>query len=56
MGKSIKEAEKILKDSGLTIFVENESEELTKDKIIIEQTPKANIKVKKENKICVRYK
>ena len=56
VGKSIKEAEKILKDSGLTIFVENESEELTKDKIIIEQTPKANIKVKKENKIYVKYK
>lgn len=56
VGKSIKEAEKILKDSGLNIVVEDENEELTKEEIVIEQTPKANIKVKKENKIYVKYR
>ena len=56
IGKTIKEAEKILKDIGLDLIIEEEKKELTKEEIITEQTPKANIKIKKENKIYVKYK
>ena len=57
---SIKEAEKILKDTGLELSVEGITEEnketLDKENTIIkEQTPTEGIKINKGNKIFVKY-
>ena len=57
---SIKEAEKILKDTGLELSVEGITEEnketLDKENTIIkEQTPTEGIKINKGNKILVNY-
>ena len=60
VGMSIKEAEKILKDTGLELSVEGITEEnketLDKENTIIkEQTPTEGIKINKGNKIFVNY-
>ena len=56
LGKSIKEAEKILKESGLELTIENEPEELDKENTFVqEQTPKSGIIVNEGSKINVRY-
>lgn len=56
IGKSISEAEKIIKENGLIISIENETEEMDKENIIVkEQIPKAGIKVKKESKVNIEY-
>lgn len=57
---SIKETEKILKDTGLELSVEGITEEdketLDKENTIIkEQTPTEGIKINKGNKIFVKY-
>lgn len=55
-GKSINEAQKILKDSSLEVVIENDSEELDKENIIIkEQIPKAGIIVNSGSKVYVKY-
>ena len=58
-GLSIKEAEKILKETGLEISIEGVTEdiqELDKENIIIKkQTPSEGINVNKGNKIFVNY-
>ena len=54
--KTISEAQKILKDNSLEIVIENDSEELDKDNIIIkEQIPKAGITVNSASKIYIKY-
>ena len=54
VGKTIKEAESILKESGLELEIENAPEELDKENTLIkEQTAKAGIKVKKGAKIYI---
>ena len=54
IGKSIKEAEKIVKESGLELVVQNAEEEMDKESAIIKtQTPQAGIVVNKGNKIYV---
>ncbi len=54
--KTISEAQKILKDNSLEIVIENDSEELDKDNIIIkEQIPKARITVNSASKIYIKY-
>ena len=60
VGLSIKEAEKILKDTGLELSVEEITEEnketLDKENTIIkEQTPTEGIKINKGNKVFVKY-
>lgn len=56
MGKSISEAEKILKEYELSLAIENEPEELDKENhTVIGQTPQAGIKVKKENKVYIQF-
>ena len=53
-GKSIKEAESILKESNLKLVINNEQEGIDKENTIIkEQTPKAGVKVKEEANIYV---
>lgn len=55
-GMSIKEAQKVVKELGLQIIIENDTEELDKENtIIVEQIPKENVVVKKGNKIYVKY-
>ena len=53
-GKSIKEAETILKESNLKLVINNEQEGIDKENTIIkEQTPKAGVKVKEEANVYV---
>lgn len=55
IGKTISEAEKILKENSLELSIENAPEELDKENTIIkEQTPKAGITVNEGNKIYVK--
>ena len=58
IGKTIKEAEQILKENGLEIKLEEENEEVIdkENTIIQEQTPKAEIIVNKGSKIYVKIK
>ena len=54
LGKTLKEAEEILKENGLEAVYETDGE-LDKENIIIkEQTPKAGIKVNKGSKIYLK--
>lgn len=56
VGMSIKEAEKLLKESKLEISIENESEELDKENTVIkEQMPSSGIKINSGNKVYVKY-
>ncbi len=56
IGKSIKEAEKLLKESGLELIIENETEELDKDNTAVkEQVPNAKIVVNKGSKVHIKY-
>lgn len=55
LGMSIKEAEKILKDNGLVMNMENKSEEMDKENTMVnEQTPKAGIVVNKGSSVYVK--
>lgn len=59
-GLSIKDAEKIVKDAGLELYIEGITDEnkdaLDKENTIIkEQTPTEGIKINKGNKIFVKY-
>ena len=54
IGKTIKEAENILKENELELDIENESGELDKESVIIkEQIPKTGINIKKGSKITI---
>ena len=54
IGKTITEAEKIIKENGLELVIQNETEEMDKDNIVIKtQTPQAGITINKGNKIYV---
>ena len=55
-GMSIKEAEKIVKEVGLEISIQNESEELDKENTIVtSQSPREGVSVNKGSKIFVQY-
>ena len=55
-GLSITEAEKAVKELGLELNIENDSEELDKENTIItEQTPKEGITINKGSKIYIKY-
>ena len=54
IGKTVTEAEKIMKENGLELVVQNEEEEMDKDNSIIKtQTPQAGITINKGNKVYV---
>lgn len=56
-GMNIKEAEKIVKDIGLELSIEDDTDGLDKDNtIIVEQIPKEGINIKKGNKIYLKIK
>ena len=49
-------AEKIAKENGLELVIENLTEELDKQSVVVkEQTPKAGITVRKGSKIYIKY-
>lgn len=53
-GKSLKEAESILKENNLKLVISNEQEEIDKENTLVkEQTPKTGIKVKQESNVYV---
>lgn len=55
-GLSIKEAEKMVKELGLELSIENEAEDLDKENsIIITQMPKEGVVVNKNSKIFITY-
>lgn len=55
-GLSIKEAEKITKEVGLEISIQNDSEELDRENTIIkEQSPREGVSVNKGSKIFVEF-
>lgn len=52
---TIKEAEKMLKELGLEISIENDNEILDKENVIIkEQTPKEGITINKGTKVYIK--
>ena len=55
-GMSIKEAEKIVKEVGLEISIQNDTEELDKENTIVtSQSPREGVSVNKGSKIFVQY-
>ena len=55
LGMSIKEAEKVLKEKGLTLSMEGDSEEMDKENTFVnEQTPNAGIVVNKGSQVYVK--
>ncbi len=55
-GKTIKEAQKIAKESEVELIIENETEELDKENTLIkEQIPKAGISIQKGSKMYIYY-
>lgn len=55
-GLSIKEAEKMVKELGLELSIENETEDLDKENsIILTQMPKEGVIVNKNSKIFITY-
>lgn len=55
-GLSIKEAEKMFKELGLELSIENETEDLDKGNIVIlTQMPKEGVVVNKNSKIFITY-
>ena len=56
LGETLANAEKITKENGLDIVIEDAIEELNKQEIVVkEQTPSAGIIVKKGSKVYVKY-
>lgn len=55
-GKSLKEAESILKENNLQIVISNEQEGLDKENSVVKaQTPKVGIKVKEGSSVYVDW-
>ena len=56
LGKTIEEAEKIIKENGLEQIIQNETENIDKENTIIKnQIPQAGIVINKGNKVYVSY-
>lgn len=56
LGKTIEEAQEIVKKSGLELVIENETEELDKKEITVKkQIPNTGITIKKGSKIYITY-
>jgi len=56
LGKSIEEAQKMVKEEGVELVIENETEELDKQNITVKrQIPNAGITIQKGSKIYIAY-
>ena len=55
-GKSLKEAQSILKESNLNLIINNEQEDMDKENTVVkEQTPKGGIKVKEGSSVYIDW-
>ena len=55
-GKTLKEAQSILKENNLNLIINNEQEGMDKETTIVkEQTPKAKIKVKEGSSVYIDW-
>ena len=56
LGKTIEESQKIVKERGLELVIENETEELDKKQAIVKkQIPNTGITIRKGSKIYITY-
>ena len=56
VGKTMDEASKLAKEAGVELIIEEETEELDKQNMMVkEQVPRAGIIIKKESKVYVKY-
>lgn len=56
LGKTLEEAQKIVKENEVELVIENETEEIDEQNIIVkEQIPNAGITIKKGSKIYIKY-
>lgn len=56
LGKTLEEAEKIVKENEIELVIQNEVEELDKQNVAVkEQVPNAGITIQKGSKIYVTY-
>lgn len=56
VGKTLDEASKLAKEAGVELIIEEETEELDKQNMMVkEQVPRAGIIIKKESKVYVKY-
>ena len=56
VGETLENAEKMAKENGVELVIENDSEELDKRSVVVkEQTPKAGITIKRGSKIYIKY-
>ena len=56
VGMSLKEADQLLKEVGLKMYTEGETEEIDKQNTVIKlQTPSAGIKVNKDSNVFIEY-
>ncbi len=56
LGKTLAEAQKIVKESEIELVIEEETEELDKQNVMVkEQVPKAGIMIKKGSKIYAKW-
>ena len=56
IGETLENAEKMAKESGVELVIENLTEELDKQSVVVkEQIPKAGITIKKGSKIYIKY-
>lgn len=54
--KTLAEAQKIAKENEIELVIEDETEELDKENVIVkEQTPKAGIIIQKGSKVYIKY-
>lgn len=56
LGRTLAEAQKIAKENEIELVIEDETEELDKQNVIVkEQIPKAGIRIKKGSKIYAKW-
>lgn len=56
LGKTIEEAQKIVKENEIELVIENVDKELEQQNMIVkEQTPNAGIMIRKGSKIYIKY-
>lgn len=56
LGKTLEEANKILKEQGLEMVINNETEEIDKTQLTVKsQVPQTGIKIYKGNKVYIYY-
>lgn len=56
LGKNLEESEKIIKDNGLEMIIQNEQEQMDYENTVVKnQIPKAGIMINKGSKVYIEY-